>query len=122
MEDPIFVTWHDAAWKVRKAGGSQCRKIVAMAERKILDGHKTALPRDTPKFSERRDPDGHSGQRGSGVRETGLARDADREGDHLSPDQRQPEARGRYPGDGLQGDVRQCGSGVFFGLRMQRPE
>eukprot|EP00959_Pyramimonas_sp_CCMP1952_P105427 2204088-Pyramimonas_sp.AAC.1 len=43
MEDPIFVTWHDAAWKVHEAGGSQGGGIVAMAERKILDGHKTAV-------------------------------------------------------------------------------
>eukprot|EP00959_Pyramimonas_sp_CCMP1952_P118760 2482710-Pyramimonas_sp.AAC.1 len=43
MEGPIFATWRDAAWKICKAGGSRGGVIVAMVERKVLDGHKTAV-------------------------------------------------------------------------------
>lgn len=43
MEDPVFVTWHDAAWKVRESGGSGGGLILAMAARKIMDGRRTPV-------------------------------------------------------------------------------
>ena len=43
LNDPIFVTFHDAAWAVRKDGKSQAGFILGMTERRILDGEKAPV-------------------------------------------------------------------------------
>ena len=41
--DPVFVTWHDAAWGCRVSGASQGGFLVAMAERRLLKGERSPV-------------------------------------------------------------------------------
>ena len=43
IQDPVFVTWHDAAWGCRASGASQGGFLVAMAERRILNGERSPV-------------------------------------------------------------------------------
>ena len=43
IQDPVFVTWHDAAWAVRRDSKSQGGFIVGLAERAILVGERSPV-------------------------------------------------------------------------------
>ena len=43
IKDPVFVTWHDAAWAARKSGSSQGGMVIGMAERRILHNEKSPV-------------------------------------------------------------------------------